>query len=134
MTQFYIHIYIYILFQILFPYRLLQDIEYSSLLYTVNPCCLSFIYGNVHLLITCSQFIPSSHPFPFGNHRFVFYVKGQPLDPLNKMPRMLTRSRKNIVSLWSLLSSLSPSCLERRRHPCFPSSREMQICEGEEDM
>ena len=31
-----IHIYIYILFQILFHYRLLQDIEYSSLCYTVR--------------------------------------------------------------------------------------------------
>ena len=29
---------IYIPFQILFPYRLLQDIEYSSLCYTVGPC------------------------------------------------------------------------------------------------
>ena len=28
-------------FQILFHYRVLQDIEYSSLFCTVNPCCLS---------------------------------------------------------------------------------------------
>ena len=33
-----IHIHIYILFQILFPYRLSQNIEYSSLRYTVGPC------------------------------------------------------------------------------------------------
>ena len=32
------YIYIYILFQILFRYRLLQDIEYRSLFYTVGPC------------------------------------------------------------------------------------------------
>ena len=31
-----IHVYMYILFQILFHYRLLQDIEYSSLYYTVG--------------------------------------------------------------------------------------------------
>ena len=31
----YINIYIYFLFQILFQYRLLQDIEYNSLCYTV---------------------------------------------------------------------------------------------------
>ena len=37
-------IYILILFQILFHYRLLQDIEYSSLCYTVGPCCLFYIY------------------------------------------------------------------------------------------
>ena len=37
-------IYIYILFQILFHYRLLRDIEYSSLCHTVNPCCLSIFY------------------------------------------------------------------------------------------
>ena len=36
-----IHTYISILFQILFPYRLLQNIEYSSLCYTVAPCWLS---------------------------------------------------------------------------------------------
>ena len=30
--------YVYILFQVLFPYRLLQDIEYGSLCYTVGPC------------------------------------------------------------------------------------------------
>ena len=34
-------IYIYILFQILFLYRLLQDIEYCSLCYTVGLCWLS---------------------------------------------------------------------------------------------
>ena len=37
-----IHIYIYILFHILFHYDLSQDIEYSSLCYTVGPCCLSY--------------------------------------------------------------------------------------------
>ena len=31
-----LHIYIYIIFQILFHYRLLQDTEYSTLGYTVN--------------------------------------------------------------------------------------------------
>ena len=36
--------YIYILFQILFHYSLLQDIEYSSLYYTVGPCWLSILY------------------------------------------------------------------------------------------
>ena len=39
-----IYIYIYILFQTLFHYRLLQDIEYSSPCYTVGPCCLSVLY------------------------------------------------------------------------------------------
>ena len=40
----YIYIYICILFQILFPYRLLQNIEYSLLCYTVGPCWLSILY------------------------------------------------------------------------------------------
>ena len=40
----YIYIYIYIPFQILFPYRLLQNIEHSSLCYTVGPCWLSIFY------------------------------------------------------------------------------------------
>ena len=34
---------IYIFFQIIFHYRLLQDVEYSSLCYTVNSCCLSIL-------------------------------------------------------------------------------------------
>ncbi|CAN0438613.1 unnamed protein product [Rangifer tarandus platyrhynchus] len=32
-----------ILFQILFHYMLLQDIEYSSLCYTVSPYCLFYV-------------------------------------------------------------------------------------------
>ena len=39
----YTYIYIYF-FQILFPYMLLQNIEYSSLCYTVGPCWLSILY------------------------------------------------------------------------------------------
>ena len=35
--QLYIHT--YISFEIIFHYRLLQDIDYSSLCYTVNLCC-----------------------------------------------------------------------------------------------
>ena len=34
----------YILFHILFHYGLSQDIEYSSVCYTVGPCCLSSLY------------------------------------------------------------------------------------------
>ena len=37
-------IYIYILLQILFHYRLLKDIEYSFLCYTVGPSYLSILY------------------------------------------------------------------------------------------
>ena len=37
-------IHIYILFQILFDYGLLQDIEYSSLCCTVGPYSLSILY------------------------------------------------------------------------------------------
>ena len=43
-SDIYIYIYIYkrALFQILFPYRLLQNIEYSSLCYAVGPCFYLF--------------------------------------------------------------------------------------------
>ena len=40
----YMNVYMHILFHILFHYSLLQDIEYSSLCYTVGPCCLSIVY------------------------------------------------------------------------------------------
>ena len=44
---FVIHVYVYIIFflKILFHYSSLQDIKYSSLCYTVNPCFFN-IYGN----------------------------------------------------------------------------------------
>ena len=63
--------YVFISFQILFPYSLLQNIEYSFLCYTVGPCRLFyiywFIYINPKLLVYSS---PS--PIPFGNRKFVF--------------------------------------------------------------
>ena len=37
-------IHLSILFQILFPYRLLQNIEYSFLCHTGGPCWLSILY------------------------------------------------------------------------------------------
>ena len=37
------HTHIYARFQILFPDRLLQNIEYNSLCYTVGPCWLSIL-------------------------------------------------------------------------------------------
>ena len=38
-----IHIHVPIFFQILFPFRLLDNIEQSSLRYTVGPCWVSFL-------------------------------------------------------------------------------------------
>ena len=49
-------IHIYILFHILFRYGLSQDIEYSSLCYTVGPCCLSVLYITA---CVCSSHTPS---------------------------------------------------------------------------
>ena len=46
----YIHIYISF-FQILFHYRLSQDIEYSSLCYTVGPCPDFFFNSYIYLFI-----------------------------------------------------------------------------------
>ena len=43
-TSIYQYSYLFILFQIHFHYSLLQDIEYSSLYYTVGPCGLSILY------------------------------------------------------------------------------------------
>ena len=42
---------VYIHFQILFYYRLLQDIEYSSLCYTVGPSLSVLYIGGVYMLI-----------------------------------------------------------------------------------
>ena len=67
-----VYVYIYMPFQIPFHYTLLQNIEWSSLCYTVRPC-LSVLYIIVY--IYSSQ--PPSwslFPFPPGNHKFAFYV------------------------------------------------------------
>ena len=45
----YTYICIYILFQIIFPCRLLQNIEYSSLCYTVSSCSLFYIQECVYV-------------------------------------------------------------------------------------
>ena len=60
-------------FQILFPGRLLQDNEWSSLCYTVGPWCLSTLFV---VLYICQSKLPNLYllHFPFGKHEFVFYV------------------------------------------------------------
>ena len=51
------------LFSTLFHYDLLQNIEYSSLCYTVGPCSLSILYHSIcnslYLLIPNSPVLPS---------------------------------------------------------------------------
>ena len=49
----------YILFQILFLYRLLQDIGYSSLCCAVGPCCLSTLYSFVSVNLKLLIYPPS---------------------------------------------------------------------------
>ena len=59
-----LYTHIHTLFQILLHYRLLQDIEYSSLCYKVGPCCCLSILWTV--LCICSSQIPNLS-FPFDN-------------------------------------------------------------------
>ena len=61
--------YTYVVFQILFSYRLLQDVEYSSLCYTLGPC-LSVL---CIVVCICESQTPdlSSSPFPFDHLKFV---------------------------------------------------------------
>ena len=66
------HIHISILFCILFPYRLLQNIEYSSL-YSRSLLIICFIYSNVYMLIP-NPIYPSFSPFPFSTCKFIFKV------------------------------------------------------------
>ena len=57
-----IHTYIYILSHY-FHYGLLWDIDYSSLCYTVGPCCLIHsMYKSVHMLIPNSSIVLPYHP------------------------------------------------------------------------
>ena len=63
-----IQIYIYIIYHILFHYGLLWDIEYSSLCYTVGPCCLS---GGLYLLILFTHFVQPPTFLPSDKHTIV---------------------------------------------------------------
>ena len=59
----YTYIHIYIFFPIFFHYGLLWDIDYSSLCYTIGPCCLIHsIYKSVHMLIPNSSIVLPYHP------------------------------------------------------------------------
>ena len=49
----FIHMHVFILSQVLFSFRLLQNIEQSSLCYTVGPCWLSIL--NIAVCICQSQ-------------------------------------------------------------------------------
>ena len=52
-----IHIYVSIVFQILFPFRLLHNIEQSSLCYMVSPCWLPILFFWLHH-VTCRILVP----------------------------------------------------------------------------
>ena len=71
--QLYIYIHVSILFQILFPFRLFQNIEQSFLCYTVGRCWLSIL--NI-AVCTCLSQTPNPSPRPFAprNHKFVLWV------------------------------------------------------------
>ena len=57
------HIYVFILFHIFFPFRLLQNIEQNSLCYTVGPGWLSIL--NIVMCICQSQTPNLSLPITF---------------------------------------------------------------------
>ena len=57
--------YMSILFQIRFPYRLLQNPLGLCRLFYIQWC------ANINF-----NFLVYPSPFPFGNHKFVFYVSG----------------------------------------------------------
>ena len=64
--------FIYILFQILFHHRLFQDIEYSSLGYTIG-FCLPSLYIVACIPDSCLSLSPAPNLYyPFGNHKVVF--------------------------------------------------------------
>ena len=65
------HTHIYI-FQILFLYKLLHDIEYSSLGYTAGPYCLSVLYTEVCICPSQAPSISLFSPVPFGSCKLAF--------------------------------------------------------------
>ena len=63
---------VYILFQILFHFKLLQSIEYNSLCCSIGLCGLSILYTVVSVNPTFLTY--TLLPPPCDNHKFVFYV------------------------------------------------------------
>ena len=43
-------------------------------LYSRTLLFINSIYNDLHLLTPNSQYVFPSPPFPFGNHKFIFYV------------------------------------------------------------
>ena len=70
----YVYNRIYILFQVLFHYRLLQGIESSSLCSTVGPGCLSLLCIVMCVSDDSKLLIYPSVCYPSANHNFVSYV------------------------------------------------------------
>ena len=70
-------------FQVFFPYRLLQNIEYSSLGCTVGPFLKSILYIAVCICWPQLPIYPSFLPLPFGNHVCFWCVR---LYPFFKIP------------------------------------------------
>ena len=66
-----VHMHTPILFQILSSFRLLQNIEQSSLCYTVGPCWLAILNIVVCQFQTPNLCTPTLPPFPFGNYTFI---------------------------------------------------------------
>ena len=58
-----IHRHTYLLSQLLFHYRLLQNSQYNSLFYTVGPCCLFYIYQYIFVYVNPKLLI---YPSPFS--------------------------------------------------------------------
>ena len=85
MIQFYIYIYIYI--------YIYQNNEQSFLCYTVGPWWLTILYLQ-HVYVNPKLLIYPPSPFPFDNHKFVFYVCGS-VSVLYTSHLVLTKSRKN---------------------------------------
>ena len=81
---------IHIFLQIIFHYRLLPNIEYSSLCYRVNPCCLSILYRVVYISVNLILlvYLPLSLSplitislFSVSMHLFLFFKLESPHDP-----------------------------------------------------
>ena len=72
-AKWFIYAYTYVLFQTPYSYRLLQNIEQSSLCCIVGPCWLS-VYMQQCVYINPKFLIYPSHCFPFGNNKFVFKI------------------------------------------------------------
>ena len=130
-----LHVYMCILFQILSPFRLLQNIEQSSLCYTVDPCWLSILNKALCLLFLLLAVVLFSGALPFSEFHTCgyspfLYTKGLEFSNYRTMVEQIPPrcSKSQVPSGMPLANESAPVWWAGSRIPCALGHR--ALCLG----